>query len=65
MINWKIRLKNKNFWLAIVPAVLLLVQAIVSVLATRTKETINSSYTPSGTVSQPTFMGSAGTVTVS
>lgn len=31
MINWKIRLKNKNFWLAIVPAVLLLVQAIASV----------------------------------
>lgn len=31
MINWKIRLKNKNFWLAIVPAVLLLVQAISSV----------------------------------
>lgn len=28
-------------------------------------ETINSSYTPSGTVSQPTFTGSAGTVTVS
>lgn len=31
MINWKIRLKNKNFWLAIVPAVLLLIQAIASV----------------------------------
>lgn len=31
MINWKVRIKNKNFWLAIVPAVLLLVQAIVSV----------------------------------
>ena len=31
MINWKIRLKNKNFWLAIVPAVLLLAQAIASV----------------------------------
>lgn len=31
MINWKIRIKNKNFWLAIVPAVLLLAQAIASV----------------------------------
>ena len=28
-INWKVRLKNKTFWLAIVPAVLLLVQQIV------------------------------------
>lgn len=31
MINWKVRIKNKNFWLAIVPAMLLLIQAIVSV----------------------------------
>lgn len=28
MINWKVRIKNKTFWLAIIPAVLLLVQAI-------------------------------------
>lgn len=27
MINWKVRLKNKSFWLALIPAVLLLVQA--------------------------------------
>ena len=25
-INWTVRLKNKTFWLALVPAVLLLVQ---------------------------------------
>lgn len=25
-INWKVRTRNKNFWLALVPAVLLLVQ---------------------------------------
>ena len=25
-INWRVRIKNKNFWLALVPAVLLLVQ---------------------------------------
>ena len=31
MINWKIRLKNKNFWIALIPAVILLVQAIASV----------------------------------
>lgn len=31
MINWKVRLKNKNFWIAFVPAILLLVQAVASV----------------------------------
>lgn len=31
MINWKVRIKNKNFWLAVIPAMLLLIQAIVSV----------------------------------
>lgn len=28
MINWSIRWKNKTFWLTIIPAVLLLVQAV-------------------------------------
>lgn len=28
MINWKVRLKNKQFWLLLIPAVLLLVQVI-------------------------------------
>ena len=27
-INWEVRLKNKQFWLALIPAVLLLVQAV-------------------------------------
>ena len=31
MINWKVRIKNKLFWLAIIPAVLLLAQAIGAV----------------------------------
>lgn len=31
MINWKVRIRNKNFWLAIVPAVLLLVQSVCAV----------------------------------
>ena len=31
MINWKVRLKNKAFWLSIIPAALLLVQVIASV----------------------------------
>lgn len=26
-INWKVRMKNKNFWVALVPALLLLIQA--------------------------------------
>lgn len=30
-INWKVRLKNKNFWLALIPAVLLLVQVVAAV----------------------------------
>jgi phi LC3 family holin len=29
-INWKVRIKNKNFWITIVPAVLLIVQPILS-----------------------------------
>ena len=31
MINWKVRLKNKTFWLAIIPAVLMLIQAVAAV----------------------------------
>lgn len=27
MINWKARLKNKAFWVAMIPAILLLIQA--------------------------------------
>lgn len=31
MINWKVRVRNKNFWIAIIPALLLLVQVVASV----------------------------------
>lgn len=31
MINWKVRIKNKNFWIAIIPAVLLLIQVVAAV----------------------------------
>ena len=31
MINWKVRFKNKAFWLAIIPAVLLVVQVVAAV----------------------------------
>lgn len=30
-INWTVRIKNKNFWLAVIPAVLLLIQAVAAV----------------------------------
>ena len=30
-INWKVRIKNKNFWLALIPALLLLVQVVAAV----------------------------------
>ena len=30
-INWKVRIKNKNFWVALIPAILLLVQVIGAV----------------------------------
>ena len=28
MINWKVRIKNKNFWLTVIPALLLFIQAV-------------------------------------
>lgn len=31
-INWTVRLKNKNFWLAIIPAMVLLIQAVAAAL---------------------------------
>ncbi|MEQ9809175.1 phage holin [Streptococcus jiangjianxini] len=30
-INWKLRLKNKNFWLSAIPAALLVVQAFAAI----------------------------------
>lgn len=30
MINWKVRIKNKNFWLTLIPAVLLLAQVVAA-----------------------------------
>ncbi len=31
MINWQVRIKNKQFWLALIPATLLLVQVVAAV----------------------------------
>lgn len=30
-INWTVRLKNKNFWITLIPAVLLLAQVVLAV----------------------------------
>ena len=30
-INWKVRLKNKNFWITVIPALLLFVQVVAAV----------------------------------
>lgn len=30
-INWLVRIKNKNFWIAVIPAVLLFVQVVLEV----------------------------------
>lgn len=31
-INWTVRIKNKAFWVAIIPAVLMLIQCVASML---------------------------------
>lgn len=31
MINWQVRIKNKQFWLALIPSVLLLAQVVAAV----------------------------------
>lgn len=31
MINWKVRIKNKAFWLFAIPAVILLIQSVAAV----------------------------------
>ena len=30
MINWKVRIRNKDFWLAIIPAMLLFAQSVAA-----------------------------------
>ena len=35
MINWKVRIRNRNFWLALIPAVLLLAQSVAAALGFR------------------------------
>ena len=69
MINWKIRIKNKNFWLAIIPAVLMLIQVVAAVfgytlnlekLSGKLLEIVNAAFmvlTIMGIVTDPTTDG--------
>lgn len=34
-INWTVRFKNKNFWITVIPAFLLLVQAVLAVFGVK------------------------------
>jgi phi LC3 family holin len=68
-INWKVRLKNKNFWIAIVPAVLLLIQGIGAVfgltldlgdLGNKILDVVNAAFVVLailGVVNDPTTVG--------
>lgn len=68
-INWKVRMKNKSFWLAAVPALLLAVQAVLAlfgvdwtpeVLSDRLIDSINTVFTLlaiMGVVQDPTTVG--------
>ncbi|MBQ7067058.1 MAG: phage holin [Lachnospiraceae bacterium] len=35
MINWKVRIKNKTFWITLIPALILLVQAVAAVFGVK------------------------------
>ncbi|MEG2233729.1 MAG: phage holin [Oscillospiraceae bacterium] len=71
MINWKVRIKNKTFWLTLIPAVLLLVQVIAAVfgytldlgeLGNRLLAVVNALFTVLtilGIVTDPTTAGVA------
>ena len=68
-INWTVRIKNKAFWLALIPAVLLLIQVVAAVfgytldlgdLGNRLLEVVNALFavlTILGIVVDPTTNG--------
>jgi len=69
MINWTVRIKNKAFWLAVIPAVLLLIQQIGAIfgltldfgeLGNQLKEVVNTAFfilALLGIVTDPTTEG--------
>ena len=68
-MNWKVRIKSKTFWLAVIPAVLLLIQAVAAVfgytldlgdLGNRLVDVVNTLFavlTMIGVVTDPTTAG--------
>jgi phi LC3 family holin len=68
-INWKVRVKNINFWLTVIPAVLLLIQVVAAVfgfeldlgdLGTKLLAVVNAVFgllTIIGVVNDPTTAG--------
>lgn len=73
-INWQVRVKNKSFWLALIPAVLLLVQVAAGVfgytldlgeLGNRLLAVVNAIFAVLvilGVVNDPTTEGSGDSV---
>lgn len=74
MINWEVRLKNKTFWLTIIPAVLLLIQVVAAVfgfeidlgeLGNQLIDVVNAVFTVLvilGVVNDPTTAGTSDSV---
>ena len=70
-INWMVRIKNKTFWIAIVPAILILVQVVAALfgytldigdLGNKLLDVINAAFTVLvilGVVTDPTTAGIA------
>lgn len=71
MINWKVRFKNRQFWLSFIPALLLLAQVLASLLgfplelegtADKLLELVNALFAVLallGVVNDPTTAGAA------
>lgn len=74
MINWKVRLKNKTFWVTMIPAVILLLQTVAALfgftidLATindRLIDVVNALFlvmTIAGVVIDPTTEGAGDSI---
>lgn len=68
-INWKVRIKNRTFWVAIIPAILLLVQVVAAVfgytidlgeMGNKLLDVVNAAFgvlTILGVVTDPTTQG--------
>ena len=73
-INWKVRIKNKTFWLSAIPAILLLIQVVAAVfgytldlgeLGNKLLDVVNAVFTLLtilGVVTDPTTSGVSDSV---